>query len=325
MRFYPNIYVHLIFICLLFGHFSHASDSINNDVCSTLQSKYDLKQQIETMPSFYKSLLIQNILNVVSAAEVNARLNFLDFKKLKYDIENNINLCVYRGTDFLIGSGTRKGSVNFTKEKAIIFNVKKLLSQFTIGSGLTMFHEFLGALGYPDQNYAITLYVYALVQIKDFGEETVRAIEKAASRYYERTGIFNENIMYAMNGGVTGVGGGGDTESVLLKISAIVFALNSCDEFSQRFGTKMSKDDFSLFLLKYRIESSEIYPFPANTKLTNFVLFDGQVGIVFKAGVWNKLLQSGPQNNLEEKREFLREISFGMAVNYIAGVPNENK
>jgi hypothetical protein len=138
-------------------------------------------------------------------------------------------LFVNESSQPIYGSNQRLGSVNIPEEKTVIFN-RDLLSSLTgntgafqaIGAGVeTMFiHEFLGALGYGDSDYSLSLYLWMRTFPGDYGTEVLSLWEHWLER--ERSDIFKDQLPFDMSssGTSTGVGGGGDPAALSIKIMA---------------------------------------------------------------------------------------------------------
>jgi hypothetical protein len=315
MGIYKTLAVSILLGCLIFSQSGLAAE---ND-CLALKSKYALKGEIKPVSSFEKEILYLNLNEILNMLETRASLKVIDVEKLKNEILT-VNLCVNISNEALVGSGSRKGSVYFRKEHTIVFNSKKLFShKNSPGTALTMLHEFLGALGYPDQNYEISSYLYSAIHVASFGEDTLSVIEKAESEYLKNSSPMTENITYAMSGGVTGVGGGGDIEVVLLKALALNCAIINIDYFEKILKAQLPSDQFAQFIMKYKIETDDVNKF-ANTyksgyPFLSYALMGKEMGIVVEAGEWSRMLDAGT-SAFDERTKLVQNLVMLMGIGF---------
>lgn len=113
---------------------------------------------------------------------------------------------------FLLGSGTsRTTSVYLVKEKHVIVNELSLnlMSQDTFPQA--SLHEVLGANGYDDEHYQISLSLYA---ISKNPKTSIKAFENNLKNLKPRR---TDNTIYKSVDGGTSVGGGGDGTTIEFK------------------------------------------------------------------------------------------------------------
>lgn len=315
MGLYKVLAVKLMIGCLFFCHFAMATDKD----CAEIQSKYSLVGEIKAVRAYESRALYSNLDTILDIIEKRNELKVLDMTQLKNEILK-VKLCVNLSDRPLIGSGTRKGSIYFKEEQTIIFNSKELLSHQKSGPALNMLHEFLGALGYSDQNYEITSYLYSVVHVESFGIETVKTVKKAAIQHLKNSPLVKDNINFsASEGGISGVGGGGDPEIVFLKALALNYAIINIDYFNKLLNEKLDVDLLSLFIMEYKIETNAVNQFPKKIKSPYPHLFFApigkELGIVLEALEWEHMLELGT-DGYEKRTELVRDLVSLMAIHY---------
>ncbi|HPI39576.1 MAG TPA: hypothetical protein PLJ21_02150 [Pseudobdellovibrionaceae bacterium] len=156
---------------------------------------------------------------------------------LKIDgLINEIKSVFWRANhgSFLLGSGeTRTSAIYFIKDKTVVVN--SLRSQFEpkLTLPISALHEALGALGYKDENYemSILLYLNTLSQAEQGRFLPKNFVSKNNKVYFSNIIKRYENTTYQMaKGGGTSVGGGGDGLSVQIKLTALLFAQVLCSK-----------------------------------------------------------------------------------------------
>lgn len=223
-------------------------------------------QMSQKMTQEIQSVLLKDIevLTSLNAEEFHE----LDLKQIKSDIPKLV-VAINLGPP-LVGSGYRNGGVNFTEQNTFILNYEKLAEYSRSQKIFLTWHETLGALGYNDDNYLISI---ALLQKianpqTEFHSEVKKRI-RAQLNEAKRT----QNLRFqSRNGGATGVGGGGDGDIAEIKselfnilnylalnnqitpsvlVTAFDTAIESI-EFQNRYSftvpmlrTKIARNDFS--------------------------------------------------------------------------------
>lgn len=140
---------------------------------------------------------------------------------------------VENGGVFFAGSGeTRTGAVYFVEEKKVIVNTLRAPYEPLRTMPVAALHEALGALGYIDENYEISM-VLAMNALTSEEQELIfskKFVDKQSSRLVglkRRT----TDAKYKSSGGGTSVGGGGDGVAVQAKMYALMFAGPICENF----------------------------------------------------------------------------------------------
>lgn len=141
-----------------------------------------------------------------------------------------VRIFVNRTTSPLIGSQTRRGSVYLSRERAVILNLvsfEDVAPSDLQGSSIMVLHEFMGALGFPDQNYEVSLTLYFASHLHHM--PSIRAkfpvLEDALREHLKRSRPLDENIRFKLAGGVSGVGGGGEPTPVEVKMQLLLMLL----------------------------------------------------------------------------------------------------
>ncbi len=128
----------------------------------------------------------------------------LNLKKLVEEIKT-VDFEIFEN-GFLAGSGKkRSSSIYFVEQKKVIINslALKFLAQEFFGP--LALHEALGALGYYDENYEISLGLFLLLMPDNLGLKEILVQSSLFKDLKRRT----SEPLYA-NGGATSIGGGGD-------------------------------------------------------------------------------------------------------------------
>jgi len=315
MRIHRMILLFFLSNCLFFSQSLFADSS-----CEQIKSKYSLKAEIRPLNALEKSLLQANFSTLFEIARPKINSQILSIDELK-DGMFMVDLCVNLDDQAIVGSGTRKGSVYFTKEKLIVFNSKELFAHDLFAqAALNMLHEFFGALGYPDKNYELSTYFYAVLHVKSFGEETLAAIEKATLKHVKNNPHVAENIIYARSGegGISGVGGGGDPESAFLKALLVNFVLLNFDFYNELTQFKFSIDDFAEYFSKTHIETDSVDNFHNSFKTSfpflRFTYRDAKIIYIVKAEKWSELIKKG-DSGFDERTQFVRDLILFIVAN----------
>lgn len=179
------------------------------------------------------------------------------------------------GDGFLAGSGEqRSSSIYFVEDKRVVFN--QLSLQYTPKAMLPLIalHESLGALGYEDEDYQLTLGI--LFHQKDL-QDRLGLTDEDLAPIFGNIKVRSSTPIYlsaASDGGSTSVGGGGDSAALDVKLTTL---LASKAWLESRRGPPLS-DYPTLFrhLLNLSFESSfEALPkenFRLEKKESKFVL-----------------------------------------------------
>lgn len=177
------------------------------------------------------------ISNPIKNDKRSTKISWVDLNLLLSEIDQ-VSVYINPTNRAIIGSGNRIGGVYFNEEKKVIINLSLLniltgastrTAMSLIGSEVLLIHEFLGALGYPDENYEISSHLYMRSAHWDYGNNLIEASEKMLVNHLEKNSKRLENISFdgelkvgplalAGNGSSTGVGGGGDPASAAIKM-----------------------------------------------------------------------------------------------------------
>lgn len=131
---------------------------------------------------------------------------------------------------FQAGSGeTRTGAIYDVEKRTITLNSGRAQFEPKDTMSIASLHEALGALGYIDENYQLSLLLKihsltdqersTIFDEQDFNRENIRFLNLE-----KRT----KNFKYVMAGGATSVGGGGDGIVVQLKWYLLLFGKQIC-------------------------------------------------------------------------------------------------
>jgi len=180
----------------------------------------------------------------------------LSLDKFRKDIES-VNLVVVQNGVQAIGTGQftiRMGSVYYTESKSIYLNQESF--RWDSRAVPNLIHEFLGALGYTDENYQIStillsekpqLYLKRIPDVGSFGSKLKKTPQSRVFHYDK--GESSKN-----SGGTTVVGGGGD--EVLL--NAKVYMLNQFDLWREKVLPFVLKDPSVLQEVEPRVAVSKL-------------------------------------------------------------------
>lgn len=153
-------------------------------------------------------------------------LENFDVKKFLRDIPS-VNLYVNTSDQALIGSGTRTGSLYLVEQKAVILNIS-LLAILTSdpGAGILLIHEYLGALGYPDEQNQISAYFYLQLHSNKLPPADLSLLKEKLNEHLQKNPMVTKNTLFEA-GGATGVGGGGDPAIAEIKALTLIAFLNA--------------------------------------------------------------------------------------------------
>jgi len=129
---------------------------------------------------------------------------------------SSVRYCLLGG-GYLSGSaGDRLSSIYLVKLRTVSLN--QLSWQWVDGEARAalVMHESLGALGYDDESYQLTLALWFLTQIPR--DEINDFLSSRLSEPLRLARATNDEHVYVMAGGVTGIGGGGDNVGLEAKM-----------------------------------------------------------------------------------------------------------
>jgi hypothetical protein len=180
-----------------------------------------------------QSNLLMDIDKLIS--QNSADFQGLDLFKLKSRIPD-IKIFIAAGEP-LTGSGVRNGAINFTRENFVILNNATTKSQSHTQTKLLHWHEALGALGYNDENYLISGSIYMKVTTPhtQFTPTLKQRLEKQFNEPLNK----NNKIFRSIDGGATGVGGGGDGQTAEIK-TVLLYYLNEVAPSAQNKSDKVN-------------------------------------------------------------------------------------
>ncbi len=304
-------YLILLFLLLSLIPSSHA----DTDQCSVINRAYLPEFRILNITNEVHQRIPPEFYTFLSDSS-DLKINWLNFGNLEKEIKD-LTFCTNLSNKPIIGSGSRTGSVYFTKEKTVIFNFKSYKNK--LGSGLNLLHEILGALGYPDENYQITTALYTKFHNSFFSEESSQTILNSLESFLDKNPRNFENRIFereGSSGGVTGVGGGGDADLIPLKAFALNMALSNKD-FVVRILNGNDFDQFFNFLFNLQIEpESEISP-DFKTPYGNTGIFmaidKGESLLLITKEKWTYLLNYG---NIQERSKYIFNIVLSAATLY---------
>lgn len=311
--------------CLFFSQFAIA----DNDHCRDIGNKYYSEFAVRYDKSYGDEA--KEAMKLVLDRIRIKRAGWLDFEKIKNEI-NNVKVCVNLSTKPIYGSGVRTGSVYLTEEKTIIFNLVryKAVDNQTqgadMGLALNMLHEFLGALGYPDENYEITSFVYLNVQADYFGDEVVSSVQESFVSAIKDTQMRKLNIRSELTarGGASGVGGGGDSVLIPLKSFSLVLLLMNKDYFELIFKRKLDFKKISRYLIEQQLEPVDgrtKYLIQKETFSTGIytIYHDKKLMLGVDTVHWKKLLDI-EDDGMDIRQEFVLGLIMQSILQYEAGI-----
>lgn len=257
-------------------------------------------------------------------------LDWLDINQLSMEIKD-VKIYVNNSKEALLGSGVRRGSVYLTEQKTAILNSGFLLEianedlknqPINIGFETMLMHEHLGALGYPDDNYEISTYLWIRTQPKGVYYATLPWIENSLKQHLKQNTRRTENIKYdtltidahnnLVSGGSSGFGGGGDPFAAMIKIYALGNISVQKNYWSHYFKlSQMEENILPSLILFSRLESLEALFLNDKQKITHNIrkkinIFVGKN----KTGEEEILFTVQPDNIIFEDHETLGKISI---------------
>jgi hypothetical protein len=283
-----------------------------NDFCRELKERYDLPQRLVHLEprdkeSYYQQL--EAVFNLVPAFKTG----WVDSKQIIREIRS-IRLCVNATNTPLTGSGSRHGSVYFTKERIIVLNRDRILERNgSPENALLLIHETLGALGYPDENYQLTSLVYAHAQREEFGHETVEIMRVELGKELQTQTRRIENVVSREStGGISGVGGGGDPEVAFFKPSMTAMLLYNPDFFGPLCGGVANLPSVARFIMSSRLETDDAVIFPRvdSSYPHLFIAYTNkELFIQIEHAAWTRLRERGAAA-YDERNIFIRNLTL---------------
>lgn len=282
------------------------------DFCRELKERYDLPVSLAHLEPRDKESYYQQLEQVFTRIPP-FKASWVDSKKIIREIRS-IRLCVNTGTTPLTGSGSRHGSVYFTKERIIILNRDRILERNdTPENSLLLIHETLGALGYPDENYQLTSLVYAHAQRDEFGLDIVETMRVELGKELETQVRRIENVVTREStGGISGVGGGGDPEVAFFKPTMAAMLLFNPDFFGPLCGGAENLPKVARYIMSMRLETDDAVKFPrkASSYPHLFFAFDNdELFIQIEHAAWTRLRDRG-QAAYDERNTFIRNLTL---------------
>lgn len=212
----------------------------------------------------------------------------------------------------------RIGSLNFPSDRAIVVQAKEVLGLEPYPLTLLIFHEFLGALGYIDDDYQITVPLFLMA----FNPETRSKLQEPQFQdllqgwFSQKRSHNPRNSFYQQfAGGISGVGGGGDPIGIEIKCF-LVFSAIEANWAGMRRLNPSQKNRFLAETLRLRIVVEKGPTRPPDRRL--FKLIDeGNERWMLKVhdGEWKSFSGSlvNSQRQLAENlaSEFLRALNLG--------------
>lgn len=191
----------------------------------------------ENVRTHYLAILDQ-LFDLINKKGGVSEISWVNVPKLAKEI-HEVRLLVNTSKEALIGSGTRAGSIYLTEQKTVILN-SGLLWEITrdgrhqlpinVGFEVLLLHEFLGALGYPDDNYELSSYLWIRSEPDAF-VPVIKNLESTLKSHLDVNTKRTLNVDFDLSqisdldkvssGGSSGFGGGGDPTVALIKHYAL--------------------------------------------------------------------------------------------------------
>jgi hypothetical protein len=149
-----------------------------------------------------------------------SKIGNLDLNKLVEDLDQ-VDWRTF-SLGFMIGSGEkdRTGSVYYVKTKMVVVNMLYLnnLVNKPVHLYPWLLHEAMGALGYSDENYELSSSISFIASLIESDNQIIlKSILSNINQDFINLSRTKTNLLYAMSGGSTIVGGGGDAIIIELK------------------------------------------------------------------------------------------------------------
>ena len=188
-------------------------------ISSPLVMSADTPTQLYKKNSTY---IVQNLLDhgIQTLGELN-------LQALKNDI-SSVDWNANKSGGFLAGSGrTRVGAIYDIDKRAVYVNENTSLKGFEGALPLQALHEALGALGYIDENYEVSLTLELILLSKKHSQFNIEqsTLESLVSSHLQSLSRRSHNQEYS-SGGSTSIGGGGDGILAKMKMLSLIAAPN---------------------------------------------------------------------------------------------------
>lgn len=152
--------------------------------------------------SVYKT--IEYFTSEAIKGHIQKQLAWFDIHNFYSEIRT-VQLYSNETAEAIIGSGHRIGSINLTEQRIVIFN-RGLLSTLTgnngafqligIGNETLFLHEFLGALGYPDEDYLLSSYIWMRTFPDDYSDQIFSKMEVLLEKQIEKVKRRTKNVVF---------------------------------------------------------------------------------------------------------------------------------
>lgn len=162
--------------------------------------------------------------NLLRDLDVLSGARFPEFANI--NVENlraripSIKVVSYSG-DAMIGSGVRSDAINFTKQNFILLNHEKMGGYSPRQVQIMQWHEALGALGYDDENYLLSSTL--TMRVADPQMRLSSVIVERFQKQFNAPLRKDNKISKQIEGGATGIGGGGDGETAEIKMLTLSY------------------------------------------------------------------------------------------------------
>jgi hypothetical protein len=138
---------------------------------------------------------------------------------------------------FLVGSGYRTTAINIREQCLVMINTLGFNSRPMVERSLTLLHEFLGASGYDDDDYQISAPIGWLASKTHISPNDLESPLLSSLTTINRIDKSPRRELANGQGGITGVGGGGDSTELYLKM-ALMIRFESLLQQQSRGGKK---------------------------------------------------------------------------------------
>ncbi len=166
--------------------------------------------------STHKSLL-KDIDTLVSRNDSD--LKNIDWNRLRESVQS-VRVLVVDGKPF-VGSGYRDGAVNLAEDELVFYNYEKVKSFSKRQNFILKWHEALGAAGYDDENYVLSIGIH--IKLSDSKSRFSPAMKTKFLEQFNQAPVKKNRTYIQIAGGVTGVGGGGDPITAEIKLALVMY------------------------------------------------------------------------------------------------------
>jgi len=215
----PNLKSLMLFrqrICLILTVFFGASALIPPASAAFQKTGCDSRPKDERQVYEAVKWLLDSALNSSLPKTSPARRNIETFRA---EI-TTVRVCILPATTRIYASGKQRESAAYNAEERMVFvNPLQLLETSNLEVRATLLvHEYLGALGYLDENYELTVPLSRIANLQTGDALFIDALEKFPKRESLAIDYAKDNRNYlAKGGGSSGVGGGGDATTIMIK------------------------------------------------------------------------------------------------------------